>query len=155
MPSQTVENIYNYLRLSDSVGTGGQPTGEQVAALKQAGYKVVINLAPADSPKALPNEGELVTAQNMTYVHIPVVWEAPTAENLNQFFEAMSAHQDQKCFVHCIANMRVSAFTFLYRVIRQGVPLAEARKKMLQIWQPNPTWQKFIEETLQQHQTEP
>jgi hypothetical protein len=63
----------------------------------------------------------------------------------------MEANQDKKCFVHCIANARVSAFVMLYRVLRQGVPLEEARALMQQIWTPNETWQAFIDETLAQH----
>jgi hypothetical protein len=63
----------------------------------------------------------------------------------------MDANQDKKCFVHCIANARVSAFVMLYRVLRQGVPLEEARALMHQIWTPNATWQAFIDETLAKH----
>jgi hypothetical protein len=39
----------------------------------------------------------------------------------------------------------------LYRVLRQGVPLEEARALMHQIWTPNATWQAFIDETLAKH----
>jgi hypothetical protein len=44
--------------------------------------------------------------------------------------------------------MRVSAFMFLYRVLRQDVPLEEARATMNQLWEPNATWQKFIDAAL-------
>ncbi|HEY5870857.1 MAG TPA: protein tyrosine phosphatase family protein, partial [Candidatus Tectomicrobia bacterium] len=86
--------------------------------------------------------------------HIPVVWENPTEADLARFFEVMDATQDKKRFVHCIANMRVSAFMFLYRVLRQGMPLDEARATMSQIWQPNPIWQKFIEAALARGQSQ-
>ena len=60
----------------------------------------------------------------------------------------MTTHQAQKRFVHCIANMRVSAFTFLYRHLVLGVPVDEARQTLHQIWEPNPIWQQFIDEQL-------
>jgi protein tyrosine phosphatase (PTP) superfamily phosphohydrolase (DUF442 family) len=108
------------------------------------------NLATGTTPRDLPNEADVVAAQGMEYIHIPVVWDNPTEADLVRFFEVMDATQDKKRFVHCIANMRVSAFLFLYRVLRQGMPSEAARATMAQIWEPNPIWQKFINEALAQ-----
>ena len=154
MTSSPLANIYNMLSLTDNLGTSGQPTSAQLAAIKEAGYEVVINLATGTTPRDLPNEADVVTTQGMEYIHIPVVWENPTEADLARFFEVMDATQDKKRFVHCIANMRVSAFMFLYRVLRQGMPLEEARATMSQIWQPNPIWQKFIEAELARGQSQ-
>jgi protein tyrosine phosphatase (PTP) superfamily phosphohydrolase (DUF442 family) len=152
MPSQTLNGILNYLSISDTIGTAGQPNPEQFADISAAGYEVVVNLAMSDSTNALPNERELATEQGMEYVHIPVVFEAPTGENLEQFFEVMERNQNRKIFVHCVVNYRVSAFTFLYRVIRQGAPLQAARETMRQIWEPDAVWQRLIDETLARYQ---
>ena len=154
MTSSPLANIYNMLSLTDELGTSGQPTSAQLAAIKEAGYEVVINLATGTTPRDLPNEADVVATQGMEYIHIPVVWENPTEADLARFFEVMDATQDKKRFVHCIANMRVSAFMFLYRVLRQGMPLDEARATMSQIWQPNPIWQKFIEAALARGQSQ-
>ena len=154
MTSSPLANIYNMLSLTDELGTSGQPTSAQLAAIKEAGYEVVINLATGTTPRDLPNEADVVATQGMEYIHIPVVWDNPTEADLARFFEVMDATQDKKRFVHCIANMRVSAFMFLYRVLRQGMPLEEARATMSQIWQPNPIWQKFIEAELARGQSQ-
>ena len=154
MTSSPLTNIYNMLSLTDNLGTSGQPTSTQLAAIKEAGYEVVINLATGTTPRDLPNEADVVATQGMEYIHIPVVWDNPTEADLARFFEVMDATQDKKRFVHCIANMRVSAFMFLYRVLRQGMPLEEARATMSQIWQPNPIWQKFIEAELARGQSQ-
>jgi protein tyrosine phosphatase (PTP) superfamily phosphohydrolase (DUF442 family) len=154
MTASPLANIYNMLSLTDNLGTSGQPTSEQLAAIKEAGYEVVINLATGTTPRDLPNEADVVAAQGMEYIHIPVVWGNPTEADLARFFETMDATQDKKRFVHCIANMRVSAFMFLYRVLRQGMPLEAARATMSQIWQPNPIWQKFIEAELARGQSQ-
>jgi protein tyrosine phosphatase (PTP) superfamily phosphohydrolase (DUF442 family) len=148
MTAPQLSDIYNFLTVADNLGTAGQPTAEQLAAVQAAGYDVVINLALGTTPRDLPNEAELVAQHGMEYIHIPVVFDQPTAADLARFFEAMDANQDKKCFVHCIANMRVSAFVFLYRVLRQGVALDDARAMMNHIWQPNPVWQQFIDATL-------
>lgn len=140
--------IYNFLPIDERWATAGQPTVAQFAAIKAAGYAVIINLGMPDSPRAVVNEAEVVAAQGIDYVAIPVVWEAPTAADLVAFFAAMSANAEKQRFVHCIANMRVSAFTFLYRVLVLGVPVEDARQSLHQIWEPNPIWQQFIDEQL-------
>lgn len=140
--------LTNYLAISDALGTAGQPTAGQFAAIQAAGYQVVVNLAMPDSPGALPNEAELVTAQGMAYVPIPVVWESPTAEDLDRFFAVMDRNRGQKVFVHCALNMRVSCFVFLYRVLRLGAPVEKAWPAVRAIWEPNEIWQRFVEDTL-------
>jgi protein tyrosine phosphatase (PTP) superfamily phosphohydrolase (DUF442 family) len=151
MSRRQVREILDFLQVSDAVGTGGQPTKEQFSGIKAAGYEVVVNLAMPNSPEALADEAELVTRQGMVYVHIPVVWEAPTAGDLERFFVVMDRYQGKKVFVHCMVNKRVSAFVLLYRVIRQGVPLETAREALRKIWEPNPVWQSFIDESLARH----
>jgi protein tyrosine phosphatase (PTP) superfamily phosphohydrolase (DUF442 family) len=141
-----LSEITNYLAISDKLGTAGQPTAEQFAAIQAAGYEIVINLAMPDSTNALPNENELVTAEGMDYVHIPVVWESPTVEDLERFFAVMDQNQDRKVFVHCVLNMRVSCFVFLYRALRLGIPVEEAWQDVLAIWEPNEVWQRFVDE---------
>lgn len=144
----TVKEICNYLSISDTIGTAGQPTPQQFVAIKKAGYEVVINLAMPNSTNALANERELVTQQGMDYIHIPVVWEDPTLEDLERFFAAMDRQRDRKVFVHCALNWRVSSFILLYRVIRQHVALEAAQATQSQIWEPDAVWQGFIQRAL-------
>jgi len=140
-----LEGIYSFLPLTPSLATAGQPTEGELAAVKAAGYKVVINLLPATSPNALPDEDKIVSALGMAYVSIPVVWEQPEVADVEQFFDVMDAHQNENVFVHCAANMRVSAFVYLHRTVRQHVPPAEAMGDLRRIWTPNETWQRFID----------
>jgi hypothetical protein len=56
----------------------------------------------------------------------------------------MDAHRDEKLWVHCAANMRVSAFLGLYRVIKQGWEPERAFELMHGLWQPNEVWSAFI-----------
>ena len=86
MAAQDVHHILNYLPISDTLATAGQPVRQQFRDIKAASYDLVINLAMPDSPNALPDEAELVAAHGMEYIHIPVVWEKPTADDLERFF---------------------------------------------------------------------
>ncbi len=148
MSKQNLEEIYNYLQISDAIATSGQPTVEQFDAIEQAGYQVVVNLALPDSPNAYKNEKEIIEARGMEYVHIPVIWDNPTLENVHSFFEAMNANQDKKVFVHCAANMRVSAFIYLYRRICLGASEEVAKIALNKLWEPNEVWQKLINQVL-------
>ncbi|HTD66236.1 MAG TPA: 50S ribosomal protein L11 methyltransferase, partial [Candidatus Limnocylindria bacterium] len=59
----------------------------------------------------------------------------------------MDTLEDQAAYVHCAANMRVSAFVFLYRVLR-GTTREEAERDLKRIWEPDDVWRKFIDENL-------
>ena len=141
-----MENIYNYLKISDKIATAGQPSVEQFSYIKEAGYQVVVNLALKDSSNALANEQEIVETQGMQYVHIPVIWENPTEDKLEEFIQVMNTNTDKKVFVHCAANKRVSAFIYLYRCCQRGMDKEAAKKDLHQIWIPNETWQQFIQD---------
>jgi protein tyrosine phosphatase (PTP) superfamily phosphohydrolase (DUF442 family) len=150
-----LDKICNYLEISGSIGTAGQPTPEQFIDIKSGGYDVVVNLAMPDSTNALANECDLVTEQGMEYVHLPVVWEKPTDADLDKFFGVMSQHQRQRVFVHCALNWRVSCFILLYRVICQGISQKKAQEALLTIWEPDATWQGFMSRSLARHGVEP
>lgn len=147
----SMEEIYNYLKISDSIATAGQPTKEQFGSVKDSGYDVIVNLALPISANALPDEKQIVESQGMEYVHIPVIWENPTLEDVEQFFDIMEANTDKKVFVHCAANMRVSAFIYLYRRIHEGMSDEEAKEDLHHIWKPNENWQKFIERVIEHY----
>lgn len=145
-----LSHITNFIAINDSLGTAGQPTAEQFADIKKAGYDTVINLA-MPGEKALPEEGTLVTREGMAYVHIPVKWDAPQKSDFDLYAGVLNAHKGRRVFTHCVVNMRASAFTFLYRIIHQGVDPAEAKKAMQQIWDPHGVWEEWVDEILRDH----
>lgn len=148
MSEQGINSIINYLEISELLGTGGQPEPWAYGPLAAAGYQVVINLGMPHSEEAVPNEDWLVTEQGMTYIHLPVPWEKPTAEHLARFFALMEAFSGERIFVHCIMNMRVSVFVYLYRVCCEGMAPEVAQAAMLRIWEPYDQWQSLIEAVL-------
>jgi len=129
MSDKSLENIYNFLPLSEKIGTSGQPNPEDFDSIKTAGYEIIINLALSDSQNSLDNEEKIVENLGMTYVHIPIVWEEPTLYDFHKFCQVMQDNYQKKVFVHCVANMRVSAFMYLYRIVRDRVSETEAKKR--------------------------
>ncbi len=145
-----LEEIYHFLQLNENLLTGGMPTAEQLSAAAQTGVQVVINLAMPDSEQALAEESSIVQGLGMQYIGIPVAWDHPRREDLDNFMAAMDAHKEDRVFVHCQANYRVTGFVALYRVLRLGWQPDEAFQDAYRIWNPDeyPVWKKFIADNL-------
>ena len=152
MSETALSGIYNYRPVDESLCTSGQPSVAQLAGVAEAGFTTIINLALHDDPRySLPDEPGTVQCLGLTYVHIPVQFAAPTEGDLLAFFAAMEAHHGEKVWVHCAANMRVSAFLGLYRVIKQGWEPEGAFELMRSLWQPNEVWSLFISAMLEKY----
>ena len=121
------EDTYNWRRLDERLTTSGQPTETQLQAIAALGADCVVNLGLHTHPKALPDERASVTALGMDYVHQPVEFSAPTVADLETFCDLMDRLEGRTVHVHCIANWRVSAFLYRYRVDRLGWDKARAR----------------------------
>lgn len=144
-----LSEIYNFRAVGNELGTAGQPTESQFRVIREAGFDTVINLALPTSDNALIHEGSIVTGLGMSYVHIPVDFKTPTSQDFRTFCRVMEAFDGRRVFVHCAANMRVSAFVFLYRVLYQGVPPSEAERDLHAIWRPDEVWSRFIQNRLE------
>jgi protein tyrosine phosphatase (PTP) superfamily phosphohydrolase (DUF442 family) len=144
------EDIYNFLRHSDHLASGGMPKADQLRDAAERGVELVINLAPHEVPDALPDEQQLVHSLGMQYINIPVIWTTPNEDGLDRFMDVMDANQDKNILVHCQANFRATAFIALYRMVRQGWSEADAMQGMHKIWDEEdyPIWKMFIEQTL-------
>lgn len=141
-----LETVRNFQIVSEDLASSGQIGYEQIPLLREEGYEVVVNLAVADEERN-GREGFLVAQEGITYVHIPVEWEQPQLSDLQMFFDVMEANTDRRVFVHCFANMRASAFVYLYRTLVQGVSDAEALSTMNEVWDPMELqqWAELIE----------
>lgn len=135
----TIESILNFRRLDDRINTSGQPSEAQIAALAVNGVTTVINLGLHSYERALPDEAASVAAAGMRYIHIPVPFDAPGEDHFVAFSQAMAAAEGEQVHVHCIMNMRVTAF--LDRWSReQGGDADAARAMMDPVWQPGGSW---------------
>jgi len=79
---------------------------------------------------------------------VSAVFTAPTARDLEQFFDVMDRVSDRKVWVHCAANKRVSTFLGLYWHLRRGQPREQAFALMRSVWEPNEVWSAFVAERI-------
>lgn len=142
-----LDDIKAFVQVSDALATAGQPSEEELGEVAANGYEVVINLGLLDPRYCLADEAGLVAGLGLDYRHIPVEFSAPTAENLDAFFEAMDAAAGKRAFVHCAANMRVSVFVSLFGEARLGWTRAQADAHVARLWQPNEVWAAFLAES--------
>jgi protein tyrosine phosphatase (PTP) superfamily phosphohydrolase (DUF442 family) len=147
-----LETIRNFQVVTDRLASAGQIGDEQIPLLRDEGYEVVVNLAVADEERN-GREGFLVARSGLAYVHIPVDWNEPRVSDVELFFDVMEANRDRKTFVHCFANMRASVFVYLYRTLVEGVPEAQARATMNEVWDPaeQQPWADLIERVSAEH----
>jgi uncharacterized protein (TIGR01244 family) len=131
---------YNFVQVTPTLATSGVVPADEFAAIGEAGYRVVINLLPADSRYALPDEESIVSSLGMQYVHIPIDIERPTIADYDRFEAAMDAASEWPVWVHCAANWRVSAFVALYAQVRLGWSRERAEELVGGIWEPTPPW---------------
>ena len=140
----SLEGIFNHLRVSDALTTSGQPTEEQFRRVRDAGFRRVINLAPHGTENALPDEAATLAGLGIEYVHIPVDFRAPSEEDFAHFCEAMRAAEGEPVWVHCAANMRVSAFVYRYRRDVLSENSESAARDLKKIWEPFGVWKTFV-----------
>lgn len=146
-----LEGIYNYRQYSDNLCTSGQPTEKQFQLIKSAGFTSVINLAPVDknnsqksAENCLEDEAGLLASLGIDYVHMPVDFKYPEEAVYQEFVVLMDKLKGQKVWIHCAANMRVSAFLYRYRRDVLKLDDKEARRVMDTIWHPSGQWKKFL-----------
>ena len=139
-----MDHITNFLEINNNIYTAGQPTSDQFFQLKHLNIKTVINLALPTTDGAIKNEAEIVALMGMTYIQIPVNFQQPQVCDLDRFYKAMELGLKDPIFIHCMLNMRVSVFFYLYRlnILKESAEIAW--KDVLKIWEPDEIWASFI-----------
>jgi protein tyrosine phosphatase (PTP) superfamily phosphohydrolase (DUF442 family) len=139
--------VFNHVQIDGRVATSGALSEQAVADIAEAKYRRIIDLLPADNRYALQDERAIAERHGLAYEHIPVDFAAPSAEAFEAFVQAMQSASDEKVWVHCAANLRVSAFMARYGRRHLGWPKERAEELIAEVsWQPDAVWQAFLEE---------
>jgi len=147
--SDSLSSIRAFQLVDSNNASSGYVKAGQFKFLKEYGFTHVISLIPGDHSK----EDSIVTSLGMTFTQIEVIWKEPTVVNVQNYFSDMKKYSGKKVFLHCQANMRASAFMFLYRTTQLGVKTEEASKLMYEIWNPkeNKKWDLLIKTVLEKN----
>jgi protein tyrosine phosphatase (PTP) superfamily phosphohydrolase (DUF442 family) len=150
-----VAEIVNYREYSPQLSSSGQPTKAQLSAVADAGFERVVYLAFTDHETSLENEDRHVKDLGMEFAQIPIDWDAPQVSDFYMFAGLMQGGPAKKTLVHCQVNFRASAFSFLYRVVYEDVPVDEAKDDMNSVWVPDDTWRQLIFDVLEDNGISP
>ncbi len=145
----SIWQIDAFLHVSFTIATSGQSTPEQFADIASAGYSLIVNLATPASSNWNPHESAIAQNLGMEYVGIPIDWENPTLSDFDELADLLDTNPERKIWVHCAKNMRVSAMMYLYHRLRKGYTEVAAYRYLEQVWQPNESWQNFIDAAIE------
>jgi protein tyrosine phosphatase (PTP) superfamily phosphohydrolase (DUF442 family) len=124
MLRQHLTGVENFIRVSDRLYSGGEPTAEGLQQLKTLGIETILSvdgLAP-----------DVATAQQLgiQYVHIPLGYNGIEPEQIQAFVTFMS-HTKGKIFVHCHhGKHRGPAAVAACLILSQEIDRAQALKFM-------------------------
>lgn len=150
-----LDEIINFRQYSATFASAGMPTREQFQTLADNGFERVVYIAFTNNPNALPDADQLAKELGMEYMQVPVSFDNPLPDDFYAFADSMQRNTGKKTLLHCQVNARATAFSFLYRVINEGVDMGDAKDDMNTVWQPNEVWRDFIFEVLAQNDLSP
>lgn len=138
----SLSDLENYQVNTTKMVSSGLPTKQHFEELKGMGVAHVIDLIPGDRS----DEANLTKELALNYHNIQVEWKNPTVANFNEYASKMNdfSQAEGKILTHCRLNWRGAVFTYLYRVTHLKEDETIAKADMLAIWQPDETWQNFI-----------
>jgi protein tyrosine phosphatase (PTP) superfamily phosphohydrolase (DUF442 family) len=121
------KGIPNFGRVTPNLYRGAQPSADGMAALKDLGIDVVVDLrgSASDSERALVNK------LGMQYVSIPSHCPFPKDKPWADFLKVMSENRNKRVFVHCrLGDDRTGLAIASYRIADEGWSADEALNEM-------------------------
>ncbi len=131
--------------------TSALPSAEDFSCMAAKGYEIVISLCQDIDSETLEDEDGLVSRAGMRYVHLPVTFEAPALKDYELLRDILRSLQNRKVWLHCARNWRVSAFMTIYHIVEMSMPHSEAEEIAYRAWQPDETWQAFVNEAIEKY----
>lgn len=129
---QAISGVANACQILPHVLTGGQPTAEQLKALKEAGGKIVLDLRDPMEPRPV-DEPALVRELGMEYVNIPVRAGSLDDTTLEHILAVLRGAGDRTVFFHCGSGSRVGGALIPYFILDQGLEEQDAVDQAMRV----------------------
>jgi uncharacterized protein (TIGR01244 family) len=116
-----IAGISTFAQVETTIACGGSTKPEAIQEIKKMGFKSVINLRLANEEGAqVEEEGTVVKALGLNYVHLPFNMQTPDPKLIDNFIAAVTAPANQPAYVHCAAGGRAAALWMVKRVLADG-----------------------------------
>lgn len=129
---QALSGVANACQILPNVISGGQPTAEQLKALKAAGGEMVLDLRDPMEPRPM-DEAALVRELGMKYVNIPVRAGSLDDVTLEHILAALRGAGDRTVFFHCGSGSRVGGALIPYFILEQGMEEQDAVDQAMRV----------------------
>ncbi len=152
--SPGVSAIEKYFRVNERCATAAQPTIAQLAAVKEEGFRSIINLR---EPSEYDAAAEQAAAEHLglRYISIPVKTADPKPEQVDSFLDATDDPSIYPVLIHCGSGNRVGAFWMIRRVLVDGWKPEDAEKEARQIGMKSANLKDFALEYIRSHSANP
>jgi protein tyrosine phosphatase (PTP) superfamily phosphohydrolase (DUF442 family) len=129
---QALRGVPNACQILPSVITGGQPTPEQLKALKEAGGSIVLDIRDPMEPRPVDEAG-LVRQLGMDYVNVPVRAGALDDAILERILAVLRGAGERTVFFHCGSGNRVGGALIPYFILDQGMEEQDAVDQAMRV----------------------
>ena len=149
----TVPGVTNFSKLETTIACAGATTPEAVPALKEMGYKSIINLRLATEAGAnVEGEAAAAKAAGINYVHIPFNTTQPDPAVADAFVAAVTKPDNNPAFVHCASANRAAAMWMIKRMVVDKWDAEKAGAEAAQLGLTNAALKTFAVEYATTHQ---
>jgi uncharacterized protein (TIGR01244 family) len=124
---ETIPGITNFARLETTVACGGATKAEAVPAIKQMGFRAIINVRDASEPGAdIDQEAAAAKAAGLNFVNVPFNVASPAPDLVDRFIAAVTKPENTPAYIHCAAGGRAASLWMIKRVQVDGWDEARA-----------------------------
>ena len=126
-----VAGVRNFTKVDSTIACGGALSPEAFAALKEAGYRSIVNLRTASEQGAsVEDEQKAAQEAGLKYIHLPFASTSPDAAKMDEFLKAVALPDNQPMLLHCASGGRASLFWAVKRVMIDGWPVDKAMNEL-------------------------
>jgi uncharacterized protein (TIGR01244 family) len=133
----------------------GQPSAEDIARLRDEGFRTIVNLRLPDDEGILEDEEHIVEGSGLNYAAIPVSPKVVDDLAVMRFSQAISSTDSQPALIHCGSGGRAGIMLLLHMAIEHGWSLERALEegKKLGDLAPSETspYRPFFESYIKRH----
>jgi protein tyrosine phosphatase (PTP) superfamily phosphohydrolase (DUF442 family) len=129
---EALRGVANACQILPNVITGGQPTAEQLKALKEAGGGIVLDLRDPMEPRPL-DEAALVSQLGMEYVNVPVRAGSLDDSILEPILAVLRGAGERTVFFHCSSGNRVAGALLPYLILDEGMEEQDAVDQAMRV----------------------
>lgn len=143
--------IPNYVELTPTIGTGGQPSQEGLKLIAEKKYQSVLNIRSGSESFELAAEERQALQLGLRYFMVPFSAKEPSETQALAFNALMSALKGDKVFVHCGSGNRVGSLMMIYFVLEEGMAPDKAEQEARKIGLRAPELLDFARQVIARH----